>query len=162
MNKIKKMKYLWKGQNLNTKVAIIRACIFPTAIYGCESWILTEKVKGAINVFEMKCYRRVMSISWREHRTNQSIREQLGIEENWLLHFISKLKLKYFGHIKRHNCLEKTFLEGRLAGKRRRGRPRKRWEKDIEELLKISVVDAGRKALNRSSFRGAIREATSN
>ena len=32
----KKMEKIWKGQDKQTKLKIVRACKFPTAIYGCE------------------------------------------------------------------------------------------------------------------------------
>ena len=39
---LKKMeKKIWKGQDKETKLKIVRAFIFPTAIYGCEGWTLT-------------------------------------------------------------------------------------------------------------------------
>ena len=50
---------------------------------------------------------------------------------NWLFNFVRRKKLKYFGHVTRHNGLEKTIMQGMVAGKRSRGKPRQRWEKDI-------------------------------
>ena len=43
-----------------------------------------------------------------------------------LLHEIRKLKVGYFGHIKRHESLEKHILETKVAGRRGRGRPMRR------------------------------------
>ena len=40
-----------------------------------------------------------------------------------------KLKLQYFGHlIRRVNSLEKTLMLGGIGGRRRRGRPRMRYD----------------------------------
>ena len=77
------------------------------------------------------------------------------------MNLIKKQKLSYFGHIKRHNTLEKLFLEGTCEGRRRRGRPRKRWTQDIGEWMGVSTVEAGRQALERGEFRQAVWEATS-
>ena len=44
---------------------------------------------------------------------------------------VRRQKLKYFGHVTSHNGLEKTIMQGMVAGKRSRGKPRQRWEKDI-------------------------------
>ena len=39
-----------------------------------------------------------------------------------------KLKLQYFGHlIQRADSFEKTLMQGRIEGERRRGRQRMRW-----------------------------------
>ena len=48
---------------------------------------------------------------------------------------IKARKLSYFGHLKRHDSLEKHILEARLEGKRRKGRPTRRWTEDIKEWL---------------------------
>ena len=45
------------------------------------------------------------------------------MEEQRLETFIKKQKLKYFGHFKRSNDLEKIILEGIIDGERERGRP---------------------------------------
>ena len=47
-----------------------------------------------------------------------------------MYNFVSRQKLKYFGHVTRHNGLEKTIMQGMVAGKRSRGKPRQKWEKD--------------------------------
>ena len=54
-----------------------------------------------------------------------------------------------YGHIKRHNTLEKLFLEGTCEGRRGKGRPRRRWTQDIGEWMGVSTVEAGRQALER-------------
>ena len=36
MYKLTKMKFLWKGQDAQTKLRILRACIFPIATYGVK------------------------------------------------------------------------------------------------------------------------------
>ena len=155
------MKPLWAGQNTGTKIRILRACIFPTATYGCETWTMNKTIAKRINAFEMKCYRRLLRVPWTEHRTNQSIRSEINVKENWLENFIRYQKLKYFGHIKRHDVLGKTILEGMVEGKRSRGRPSRQWEKDITETLNMSTTVAGRTAENRSVFRQTIKDAIS-
>ena len=136
-------------------------CIFPVAIYGCEAWTISKTVEKKITSFKMKCYRKILRISWTERKTNASVLEQLGVKAPQLLHLIKKQKISYFGHIKRHNTLEKLFLEGTCEGRRGRGRPRRRWTQDIGEWMGVSTVEAGRQALERGEFRQAVWEATS-
>ena len=89
-----KMKFLWKGQDAQTKLIILRACVFPIATYGCEAWTLGKTNLKRINAFEMKCYRKILRISWTEHRTNKSVREEVQVEEWWLENFVRRQKLK--------------------------------------------------------------------
>ena len=76
----------------------------------------------------------MLSISWQEHRTNDSILTELGLERE-LMGRVAKVKLQYFGHITRGSAaqLALTVLEGIMKGLRHRGRPRRQWIHDIEE-----------------------------
>ena len=53
-----------------------------------------------------------------------------------------KRKMKHFGHIIRHNSLEKTIIQGITAGKRGRGRTARTWERDIEEWAREKIGEA--------------------
>ena len=112
ISKLNKMAPLWKSQSTELKWRTLKACIFPVAIYGCEAWTISKTDEKKITSFEMKCYRKILRISWTERKTNASVLEQLGVKAPQLLNLIKKQKLSYFGHIKRHNLLEKLFLEG--------------------------------------------------
>ena len=120
-SKLNTMAPLWKSQSTELKWRTLKACIFPVAIYGCGAWTISKTDEKKITSFEMKCYRKILRISWTERKTNASVLEQLGVKAPQLLNLIKKQKLSYFGHIKRHNTLEKLFLEGTCEGRRGRG-----------------------------------------
>ena len=159
--KLKSMKNLWNGGNEKTMLKFVKTLIFPIATYGSETWSLSNAAEQKINAFEMRSYRKLLKVMWTEKRTNDSIRKQLGnIPENWLLDTILRRKLAYFGHIKRHDCLEKQIFEGIVEGKRGRGRPKRRWSQDVSDRLHTTVAEAGRRALSRDAFRRTVRDAT--
>src|ERR1700733_13411616 len=95
----------------------------------------------------------MMKIPWTEKRTNESITQELKVEKWWLLNFVIRQKLKYFGHIKIHQGLEKTILEEKINGKRERGRPHRRWIEDITDTYKMSATEIERLAENRVQYR---------
>ena len=68
--------------------------------------------------------------------------------------------MRYFGHVKRHECLEKEIYEGIIEGRRGRGRPKRRWSQDVTERLNTSITEAGRQAQDRVAFRRAVADAT--
>ena len=73
------------------------------------------------DVFELWCWRRLLSIPWSARRSNQSILKEIrpgcSLEELML-----KLKLQYFGHLMRRvDSLEKTLMLGKIEDRRRRG-----------------------------------------
>ena len=116
---LQKMRKLWHGTNKNTKIRFLRALIFPITTYGCESWTISinKTSERKINAFELKCYRTILRVPWTEKRTNHSILQELNIKEGWLLSTIIKRKLKYFGHVKRHEGLEKRYWKDKCKEK---------------------------------------------
>ena len=100
---------------------------------------------------------KARAVSCAVYLVEQKVFVTLGDEFN----ITNMLKLSYFGHIKRHNILEKLFLEGTCEGRRGRGRPRRRRTQDIGEWMGVSTVEAGRQALERGEFCQAVWEATS-
>ena len=125
-------------------------------------WVVDviQKHKRIIS-FENKCYRKILNIHWSEHRTNESIYNELKIHSGELLNFVKKQKLKYFGHVSRHDSLEKLILQGRVEGSRSRGRPRRKWTDDIQDWLSEDIGDVARMAEDRQLFRSRVGTATS-
>ena len=106
----------------------------------------------------MWCYRRVLRVSWTDHRTNEWVLSRLEVEKS-LLARIRTLKLSYYGHIMRKvNCLDKDIM-GCVPGSRGRGRPRRRWREDISDWTGLRINDAARSAEDRDSRRRVIRAA---
>lgn len=45
------MTKLWPGQDKETKLRILKACVFPVAIYACETWVLRKIKEQLITAF---------------------------------------------------------------------------------------------------------------
>ncbi|KAF7235668.1 Vitamin D 25-hydroxylase [Varanus komodoensis] len=118
---------------LPTKASIVKALVFPVAMYGCESWTIRKAERRRIEAFELWCWRRLLRVPWTARRSNQSVLEEINPDCS-LEGQILKLKLKYFGHLmRRKDSLEKSLMLGTIDGKRRRGRQRMRWLDGVTE-----------------------------
>ena len=109
---------------LPTKVHLVKAMVFPVAMYGCESWTIKKAEHQRIDALEVWCWRRLLRVPWTARRSNQSIRKEIspGCSLEGLM---LRLKLQYFGHLMwRADSLEKTLMLGKIDGRRRRGRDR--------------------------------------
>ena len=105
---------------LPTKVALVKAMIFPVVMYGCESWTVKKADCQRIHAFELWCWRRLLRVPWTARRSNQSILKEISPGCS-LEGLILKLKLQYFGHLmQRADSLEKTLMLGGITGRRRR------------------------------------------
>ena len=127
----------------------------------CESWTLTAELEKRTQAFEMRCYRRLLNISYKDHVTNEDVRRKIQAaigEYDELLTLVKKRKLRWFGHVSRSSGLAKTILHGTLKGKRKRGRQKKRWEDIIKELTGMDFASSTRAAENRSRWKGVCCE----
>ena len=152
-----KLKPIWRDNkiSLGSKVKLMRSLVISIFLYACESWTLTELEKRT-QAFEMRCYRRLLNISYKDHVTNKEVRRkiQATIEEyDELLTLVKKRKLRWFGHVSRSSGLAKTILQGTVKGKRKRGRQKKRWEDNIKEWTEMDFASSTRAAENRSMER---------
>ena len=103
------------------KVRLVKAMVFPVAMYGCESWTVKKAEHRRIDAFELWCWRRLLRVPWIARRSNQSILKEIDLDYS-LEGLMLKLKLQYFGYlIQRANSLEKTLMLGQIEGRRRSG-----------------------------------------
>lgn len=158
---VAKLRSLWKSHSitLTTKIKICKTLVWSIVAYGSESWTIRKSEEQKLQAFEMKTIRRMLGITWQEHRTNESILQDTGYKRE-LVKTVKKRKLQYTGHIiRRTNSLEKTIMQGPVPGKRGRGRPRKNWMDDIVEWTGLSAEAIHRVALDRQNWRQVVRNA---
>ena len=62
-----------RDMTLPTKVRLVKAIVFPVAMYGCESWTIKKAECRRIDAFELWCWRRLLRVPWTARRSNQSI-----------------------------------------------------------------------------------------
>ena len=160
-----KLKTIWNDRNiaLSSKIRLMRSLVMSIFLYACESWTLTAETEKRIQAMEMRCLRKLLGITYREHITNEEVRNRtrqaIGPHED-LLTTVKQRKLRRCGHITRSTGLAKTVMQGTVQGGRRRGRQRKRWEDNIPEWTGLTLGAAMRKAERREEWRELVAKSS--
>ena len=97
-----------------------------------------------------------MTVPWTERRSNQSILKEInpGCSLEGLM---LKLKLQYFGHLKRRaDSFEKTLILGKIEGRKRRGRQKMRWLVGITDSMGMGLGGLQQLVMDREAWRAAI------
>jgi len=121
-----KLNQIWKERSITktTKLRLVDALVFPIATYAAETWTLNKVDKNRVEAFEMWVYRRLKSIVDRTPN-HVSVLQEIGPRSR-LLNRINRMYLQYLGHIaRRSGTMERLIIEGKIEGKRSRGRSRK-------------------------------------
>ena len=160
-----RLKPIWidKSISLSSKKRLMRSLVTSIFLYACESWTLTAELQRRIQAMEMRCYRKILHISYIDHVTNEEVRakiqQAIGPHED-LLTIVKRRKLQWCGHVSRPSGLAKTILQGSVKGGRRQGRQRKRWEDNIRECTGLEFGKSQRAVENREKWRKLVAESS--
>ena len=143
---------IWKDRGITKylKMKLVRSLVRTVLTYGAEGWTLTKADEKRIQSAELSIYRRMLRVSWTEHRTDDSILMKLGTRQ--LLGFVVRRKLSFFGHTTRDGGCElvKCVIQGKVRGKRRRGRPKTSYSSNITTWTSVSTERITRETRDRA------------
>ena len=131
-------------------------------LYACESWTLTAELVKRTQAFEMRCYWRLLNISYKDHVTNGEVcrKIQAAIGEYDELLTRQKMKAKMVWLCLKVFWLRRKITEGTVKGKRKRGRQKKRLEDNIKEWTGMDFASSTRAAENRSRWNGIVANSS--
>ena len=134
----------------------MRSLITSIFLYACESWTLTAELQRRIQAMEMKCYRKILRMSYKDHIANEEvcakIKQATGPHEDPLT-IMKRSRLQWYGHVSRSSALAKPILQGKVTGGRRQGRQKKGWKDNIREWTGLEFVKSQRAVENRENER---------
>ena len=139
-----------------SKIRPMRALVISIFLYACESWTLNKDLEKRIQAFEIRCFRKLLGISYRDRLTNNEVRSrivQAAGQYDELLIIIRRRNIKWLCHVTRCSSLAKIVPHGTVPGKRGRGKPKRTWDTDLREWKGMSEEQPLRAAMKRKSWR---------
>jgi hypothetical protein len=123
----------------NLKIKIYRTIILPVVLYGCETWSLTLREERRLRVFENREMRRVFGTKrevtgeWRKLH-NEELHDLYSLPN--IVRVVKSRRMRWAGHVARmgQDSVYRVLV-GKPEGKRPLGRPRRRWENNIDMHL---------------------------
>ena len=117
-------------------------------VYGLETVAVTKKQVEEMEVAEMKMLRFAMGVTRKDKIRNEYIRSTFKVERLGMK--MREGRLRWYGHVMRRDqeYVGRKMME--LSGKRRRGRPKRRFVDAIKE----DMGEVGRRMLKTERFGG--------
>ena len=114
---------LTRKMSREVKKKIIKTIVWSIALYGAEIWTLRQEDRRRLDALEMSLWRRMEKISWTEKMTNEAVLKIVG-ERQIMVDLIIQRKKNLIRHVARGEGLLREVIEGKMDGKKSRGRPR--------------------------------------
>lgn len=128
------LKNVWRSSLLgtSTKISIFNTIVKPVLLYGTETWKTTVATMKRIQTYINTCFTRILKIRWLDIISNQYLwkrTRQQPIEVD-----IFQRRWKWIGHTLRKSLssITRKALTWNPQGKRKKGRPRNPWRRDLE------------------------------
>ncbi len=157
---------IWKSNSISfpIKFKLYKTLVLSILMYGFESWTLTTDLERRIQAFEHKCFRKLLRISYTEHKTNEFVRQQVttyvGSQEPFLA-IIKRCKLTWYGHVTCHDSLAKIILQGQGTIQGTRSRQKKSWFDNVKEWTTHKGAHLLCMAESRDNWHVLVKEASS-
>ena len=102
-----RLKPVWNNRSisLSSEIQLMSSLGTSIFLYACESWTLTAELQRRIQAMEMRCYRKILHISYKDHVTNEEVRAKIQraiwaiCSHEDLLIIVKRYKLKWYGHV---------------------------------------------------------------
>ena len=73
------LKPVWidKSISLSSRIRLMRSLVTSVFLYACELCTFTAELQRRIQAMEMRCYRKTLNISYKDHVTNEEVRAKI-------------------------------------------------------------------------------------
>ena len=141
-----------KKLSANVKGKMYKSVVRTTILYGMETVTVTERQMGKMEVAELKMVRSALGVTRKDNIRNEYVRGTAKIAK--LGDKLRNARQRWYEHVERReeDYMGKRMMEMTVTGRRKRGRPRRRWMDLVREDIKMLGVREGDE-VNRVKWR---------
>ena len=122
------------------KAKVYKSVVRPALLYSSKTWPMKRAQEKRMEVAEMKMLRWMCGVTRLDRIKNDYIRDTVKVAE--VTKKMQERRLQWYGHVMRREeeSVLRRVMNMEVPGKRKRGRPRKRWKDNIkEDMLEKNV-----------------------
>lgn len=140
------------------KTKLYSTIIRPVLLYGAESWTMGKKEERILEATEMRMLRRIKGVTLKDKERSENIRKELGVDD--INEKVREIRMRWYGHVMRMEVANpvREVMNSVVAGKRPRGRPKKRWKDNVKQDMdhfQVCAEDAADRHLWRRKTKAA-------
>ena len=120
------IQYTVRSISLSSKIRLMPSLVTSIFLYAYESW--TAELQRRIQAMRMRCYRKILHISYKDHVTNEEVRakiKQAIRQHEDLLTIVKRRKLQWYGRVSRSSG------QNHLARHSERGKKTRQREEEV-------------------------------
>ena len=154
-----KLEKIWKSKlDRPTKIKFFRACVESILLYGSETWTVTKTFEDRINGCYTQLLRRVLNISWRDHKTNEEVYGEIPP----LANSVRKRRLQFAGHCLRASDqpVSRVLFWTPSEGHSSRGRRSTTYPDSISKDLDLEPNEVQQLMLDKLAWRKFVTAAS--
>jgi len=152
-------------QHLHEQLGLYASLVLPSALYAGETWTSVAKTRHMLDVFNRRCLRNILDISWKDHVSNEELFQRTKVDN--LHNTVDKRRRRFVGHVVRLPSARPVSAAVQWTpegGKTRRGRPRKTRQDTLRDDLQatdVSWQEAKSVAGDRKEWRSLAAQCSS-
>ena len=120
-----------KRLSMKAKRQTINSFIFPTVLYAAETITWNQTLLKKISTFQNHLMRWMSGYKLNDRMSISRLKSLTQLKD--ITATVKTCKAAWYGHVRRSSIPAKIVTEGVIPGRRKRGRPSRRWLDDIKD-----------------------------
>ena len=144
--------------SMKAKKQTIQSYILPSVLYASETITWSNTLLNKMKVFQNHLMRWMTGFKLNDRVPITRLKSLTKLDD--ISTTIKRMKLTWYGHLRRSSLPAKVVTEGLAHGTRKRGRPSRRWMKDLIEWTGKDIQELAPITYDREEWRQLCKQVS--